>query len=167
MWNPTIQPWLNLELLLLLMVANGTPILAKKVLGGFLDHPLDGGAKAGDGRRLLGGSKTVRGVVLAMLATAVAGSLVGLGWRIGLLIGAATMVGDILSSFVKRRLNFPPSSRALGIDQIPESVLPLLACQPILHLTILDIALVAVLFFIGELAISRLLFHLNIRDRPF
>ena len=36
---------------------------------------------------------------------------------------AATMamVGDLLSSFVKRRLKFQPSSRATGLDQIPES----------------------------------------------
>jgi CDP-2,3-bis-(O-geranylgeranyl)-sn-glycerol synthase len=167
MWTTTIHPWLILEVLLLLMVANGTPILAKKVFGDFLNHPLDGGVKTGDGQPLLGHSKTLRGIILAVVVTAIAALLMGLGPTVGLVIGAAAMFGDVLSSLLKRRMSLAPSSRALGLDQIPESVLPLLASQPVLQLTVVDIAIITVLFFVGELAISRLLFHLKIRDRPF
>lgn len=42
------------QLLLLLLVANGAPILAHKLLGETGSCPLDGGVKAWDGRPLLG-----------------------------------------------------------------------------------------------------------------
>jgi hypothetical protein len=37
--------------------------------------------------------------------------------------------GAPLSSFIKRRLALVPSSQAIGLDQIPESLFPLLACR--------------------------------------
>jgi hypothetical protein len=68
-------------------------------------------------------------VVLAVVATAGAAALLGLGWKIGALIGIVAMASDLLASFVKRRLGLPPSSQAIGLDQIPESLIPLLACR--------------------------------------
>ena len=73
----------------------------------------------------------------------------------------------MFSSFVKRRLNFPPSSRALGLDQVPESLFPMLACRDPLSLTIADIALGVGIFFIGELILSRLLYQVHVRDEPY
>jgi CDP-2,3-bis-(O-geranylgeranyl)-sn-glycerol synthase len=64
-------------------------------------------------------------------------------------------------------MNLAPSTMALGLDQVPESLLPTLAYQSILPLTILDMGTVVVIFLILELALSRLLFKLHIRDRPF
>ena len=77
------------------------------------------------------------------------------------------MAGDLFSSFVKRRLNLPPSSQALGLDQIPESLLPMLACRDALSLTVIDIALGLGVFFAGELVLSRLLFRAHLRDEPY
>jgi hypothetical protein len=77
------------------------------------------------------------------------------------------MAGDLLSSFCKRRLGRAPSSRATGLDQIPESLLPLLACPQALALTVADILVGCGLFFAGELLLSRLLFKLRLRERPY
>jgi hypothetical protein len=41
------------------------------------------------------------------------------------------------------------------------------ACGLLLPLTILDIAVATVIFFVVELALSRIFFKLHIRDRPF
>ena len=60
---------LILQLLILLAVANGTPVIAKLLLGDKFAAPLDGGALFGDGRPWFGPSKTIRGLVLAVLAT--------------------------------------------------------------------------------------------------
>jgi len=68
------------------------------------------------------------------------------------------MVGDLFASFVKRRLGLISSSHAIGLDQIPESLFPLLACRLLMPITALDIATATVLFFVGELVLSRLLF---------
>jgi CDP-archaeol synthase len=76
-------------------------------------------------------------------------------------------MGDLFSSFVKRRLRLPPSSRATGLDQLPESLFPLLSCRPMLALTVADIAVGVVVFFIGELVLSRLLYKLRVRSQPF
>ena len=67
-----------------------------------------------DGRTWFGTSKTVRGIVLAVLATTGAASLLGLGWKTGTLVGAMAMVGDLFASFVKRRLGLISSSQAIG-----------------------------------------------------
>jgi CDP-diglyceride synthetase len=162
-----MQPLLDLQLLVLLTLANGTPVIAKKVFGDRLAWPLDGGLGFIDGRPLLGGSKTLRGLVLSVLAAGLGGALIGPGWRIGLVVGATAMAGDLLSSFIKRRLGSRPSSQAIGIDQIPEALLPLLACRAALGLGPLDIVAVVAVFFAGELIVSRLLFRLHIRDEPY
>jgi CDP-2,3-bis-(O-geranylgeranyl)-sn-glycerol synthase len=77
------------------------------------------------------------------------------------------MVGDLLSSFLKRRLHLASSSKATGLDQIPESLFPLLACRSALSLTTLDIAVGCAIFFAGEILLSRLFFWLRLRDRPY
>jgi CDP-diglyceride synthetase len=124
-----MNPLVVLQLSILLMLANGTPVIAKKVVGGHYSYPLDGNLTFADGRPVFGRSKTIRGVALAVLVTTASASLIGLGWRIGLLVGSFAMAGDLFSSFCKRRLGLPSSSRASGLDQIPESLLPLLACR--------------------------------------
>jgi CDP-2,3-bis-(O-geranylgeranyl)-sn-glycerol synthase len=158
---------LILKLLILVTVANGTPVIIKKLLDQDLDLALDGGLNFFDGRRLFGPSKTVRGVVSAVLATTLCAMLMDLEWFIGIVIGSVSMAGDLFSSFIKRRLKMPPSSMALGLDQVPESLFPLLVVQPILTLTVMDITAVVVLFSVGGLLISRILYKLNIRDRPY
>jgi CDP-2,3-bis-(O-geranylgeranyl)-sn-glycerol synthase len=162
-----MQPWRIAELLILLALANGAPVIAKKIFRNHLSAPLDGGALFFDGRPVFGPSKTVRGVVLALGATALGAALLGLGWQTGILVAGLAMAGDLLSSFIKRRLGRPASSRAIGLDQVPESLLPLLACRGLLLLSWADVLAVAVLFLVGELLLSRLLYKAHIRDQPY
>jgi CDP-diglyceride synthetase len=162
-----MQSALIFQLVVLLAVANGTPVIAKKILGDAFARPLDGGALLADGRPAFGSSKTIRGIVLAVLATMPCAVLLGLGWKLGALLGGVAMAGDLFSSFVKRRIGLPPSSMAFGLDQIPESLFPLLACRLLLPLTWLDIGVAMGLFVVGELVLSRILFKLRVRDRPY
>jgi len=155
------------QLLILLALANGSPVIAKRILSETFARPLDGNAKFVYGRPLLGASKTIRGVIVSLLVTALSAPLLGLDVRIGLLVAAAAMAGDLLSSFMKRRLGLTPSSRAIGLDQIPESLFPLLACRSVLALTAIDIATGCAIFFVGELLLSRFFFRLRLRDRPY
>jgi hypothetical protein len=68
------------------------------------------------------------------------------------------MIGGLFSSFLKPRMDLSASSQFVGLDQIPESLLPVLACRLLLPLTILDVALATLIFLFGALALSRLLF---------
>ena len=156
-----------LQILVLLTFANGTPIVAKKIFGSRFALPLDAGIIFFDGRPVFGASKTMRGIVVSILITSAIAPFIGLDLTIGAIVASSAMAGDLFSSFVKRRLNFPPSSQALGLDQVPESLFPMLACREALSLTIADIALGVGIFFIGELILSRLLFRAHLRDEPY
>jgi CDP-diglyceride synthetase len=156
-----------LQLLVLMTLANGTPIVAKKIFGPRFARPLDAGIIFFDGRPVFGHSKTIRGILASIFITTMGAPLIGISLTIGAIVASAAMMGDLVSSFIKRRLNLPPSSRALGLDQVPESLFPMLACRDALSLTIADIALGVSIFFIGELILSRLLYQIHLRDRPY
>jgi hypothetical protein len=155
------------QVLVLIALANGTPVFAKKLLGPRWAWPLDGGVNLPDGQPLFGRSKTIRGIVLAIPITAAGGALMGLDPLTGALAGASAMAGDLLSSFTKRRLRLKPSSQALGIDQIPEALLPFLVCRSALSLSVIDIAIGVAIFFVSELLLSRLLYKAHLRDQPY
>jgi CDP-2,3-bis-(O-geranylgeranyl)-sn-glycerol synthase len=104
---------------------------------------------------------------VAIVATALAAPVLSIPFGLGALIGAAAMMGDALSSFTKRRLGMASSSRATGLDQIPESVLPLLAVQGPLDLSFFQILAITVIFFALEIPLSRLFYRLGIRNTPY
>jgi hypothetical protein len=163
----SIQFLTIVQLVILLAVANGAPVIATRIFGERFSYALDDGVEFIDGRPLFGKSKTIRGIVVSILSSALVAPLLGLGWKIGVAVGSAAMAGDLVSSFVKRRLDLAPSSRATGLDQIPESLFPLLACRAALALSVLDIAIGVATFFVGEVVLSLLLYKAHIRDRPY
>ena len=163
----SIQFLTIVQLVILLAVANGAPVIATRIFGERFSYALDDGVEFTDGRPLFGKSKTIRGIVVSILSSALVAPLLGLGWKIGVAVGSAAMAGDLVSSFVKRRLDLAPSSRATGLDQIPESLFPLLACRAALALSVLDIAIGVATFFVGEVVLSLLLYKAHIRDRPY
>jgi len=150
-----IEMWDVVRALVLLIVANGAPVLGKLFFGERLGDALDGGRRFGDGRPVLGPTKTIRGVLFSLAATAVAAALLGVAWEDGMLIGLLAMVGDLVSSFTKRRLGIPPSGRALVLDQIPESLLPLLVFRSVLDLSYFEVVLAVAAFFVFDLLLSR------------
>jgi CDP-2,3-bis-(O-geranylgeranyl)-sn-glycerol synthase len=157
----------DLVLLLLLLIANGSPILARHVFRHRLAAPVDCGYALADGRRLFGPAKTWRGMVAAVLTTSVAAALLGPSWSIGALIGLFAMLGDLLSSFVKRRSGIAAGGMAPGLDHLPESLLPLLVCRPLLGLSWLEVLLLSLAFMAANLVLSRLFYHLGVREHPY
>jgi hypothetical protein len=155
------------QVLILLALANGSPVIAKRIFGDNYAVPIDGNARFVDGQPLVGPSKTIRGIVISLLVTALGAMLLGLQFWLGLLVASTAMAGDLLSSFLKRRLRLASSSKVTGLDQVPESLFPLLACQPQLSLTAIDIAMGCAVFFAGQVVLSRLFFWLGWRDRPY
>jgi CDP-2,3-bis-(O-geranylgeranyl)-sn-glycerol synthase len=161
------DPGVILVALLLLGVANGTPVFANKLLKDRFAAPLDGGFELPDRQPFFGGSKTVRGLALSIAATALTGRLLGFGWGTGALFAAASLSGDLLSSFIKRRLKLTLHARASGLDQIPEALLPLLLLHSSLQLSAVDMVATVAAFVIVQVVVSPILFSLRIRDRPY
>jgi len=155
------------ELLLLLIIANGAPIAARNLLNDRWDCPIDAGWQLWDGRPLFGASKTVRGLIASLLLTSLCALLLGWPVMLGLVIALFAMIGDLLSSFIKRRLDIPASGMALGLDQVPESLLPLLVVKADLGLEMSQIVELTAAFLVLELLLSRVLYRLKLRQRPF
>ena len=161
------DPVTLLKVLVLITVANAAPVVAGKLLGSRFDAALDGGAQFFDARPLFGASKTIRGVIVSVAATGIAAELLGFDWTLGAALAAAAMVGDLATSFVKRRLAMPIHGRATGLDQVPEAALPLLVLQGRLGLGLVDIGVLGGLFAAVALLGSRALFQLGVKDRPY
>jgi CDP-2,3-bis-(O-geranylgeranyl)-sn-glycerol synthase len=156
-----------LEALFLLLVANGSPVLVRYFFGQHCAYSVDGGLTAPDGFPWFGHSKTFRGIFFAIVLTAVAAIFIDVSWQTGALFGTFAMLGDLVSSFIKRRSGLTPSSKANGLDQIPESLFPLVACANELRLVWQDVVLLVFLFWILEVLLSRILYRLHIRNRPY
>jgi hypothetical protein len=145
----------GLVVLLLILAANSAPALLGRWLGRRGTWPVDGGMIMADGHPLFGHSKTWRGLAAALLITVACALLVGWSWLFGLAIASATMAGDLLSSFLKRRLGLPPSAQVPLLDEVPESLFPALVAKAWLALGWIDVGLVVAGFWIGHLVAER------------
>lgn len=154
------MPGINLEntarALLLVCLASAAAWAASRVLGPRLAAPLDFGLELADGRRLLGSHKTWRGLAAGILACALIAPLVGLNVATGVGFGAAALLGDAVSSAAKRRLSLRPGAEVLGLDQLPEALLPLVLFARSLGIGAIEIAAVAFLFTILDLLVAPL-----------
>ncbi len=144
------------EALALTVLAHATPWALGRLLGARLCAPLDAGLTLSDGERLLGAHKTWRGLVGAVLVCALATALLGRGVRLGAAFGLLAMLGDSGASLVKRRMRLAPGRERIGLDQLPEALLPLLSLAQSLGITALEALGVAVAFALLDLASMRL-----------
>ena len=107
------------------------------------------------------------GIFAAIFATSVAAWLLGYSLITGSLVAIYAMLGDLLSSFIKRRLAMAPSSAAPFLDQVPESFFPAFMMMQVFNLEISSVILLVLIFIIMELAISHVLYFWGIRKRPY
>lgn len=153
--------------LLLLLTANGSPIIASYMLGETAAWRVDAGRCFIDHQPLFGESKTWRGIVAAIVSSWALALVLGYPGELGVKFAAYAMLGDLLSSFIKRRLLIPPSGRMTGLDHLPEALLPLLFLRQELGLGPAGIAMVVALFVVFDEGLSRLLYRWCIRKRPY
>lgn len=143
---PVAHPLVDPNALLLLIAANATPVIIGRLLGRRLEAPVDAGTRLRDGRPLFGAHKTWRGLASALLAGAFAGALLPCGWITGLGFAALAMAGDLASSFLKRRLRRESGHSQPLLDQLPESLLPLIVFAGRLELDAMTVLGSAALF---------------------
>ncbi len=156
----------TVQVLIIITVANAAPVVLSFLLGKRNGQPVDGGRHWRDGRRMFGPSKTVRGVVAAVIATTLVTVLLGLPLAAGAAAGILAMAGDLASSFTKRRLGLVPSSRFIGLDQVPEAFLPLLALVPLPMISPASGITAAALFVLLGPPASWVLYRAGIRREP-
>lgn len=153
-------------LLVLVILANGSPVIAARLFRSRWSAPVDGGRLWSDGRPLLGPSKTWRGIVAAVLVCVLAAPLVGFSPVFAGLFASLAMLGDLCSSFIKRRMGLVSSARASGLDQVPESLVPVVFAAFWLDLAIWQAIVVVFLFVAINILLSPILYRLGVRKRP-
>jgi len=121
---------LFVKILLLLWLVNFAPPLLAYLMEGRWAAPVDRGRTLRDGRPLFGNHKTVRGVVGGLAMGALAGPCLGFFWWEGLVVSLLSVLGDLFSSFIKRRMRLADGSVAPGLDQVFEGAFPLLYLSP-------------------------------------
>ena len=156
-----------LQLLALIIIANGAPIVISVLLKDVFNTAIDFGHKLPDNNPIFGDSKTWRGIIAACILTAAIAWLMGYSPQTGLLVAVYAVLGDLTSSFIKRRLGMPASSMAPLLDQIPESLFPALMLAEAFNLDILSIIQLVLIFIIIELLLSRVLYKWGVRKRPY
>ena len=156
-----------LQLLLLIIIANGTPILIRVLLNDSFKLAVDFGQKLPDNKPIFGPSKTWRGIFSALAVTTIAAWLTGFSPYTGLMIAIYAVSGDLISSFIKRRLGMPASSMAPLLDQVPESLLPAYMMRQVFNLDISSVMLLVLIFIITELTLSHIFYKVGLRRRPY
>ncbi|RLA44920.1 MAG: CDP-archaeol synthase [Gammaproteobacteria bacterium] len=156
-----------IKLLVMLLATNGAPILVAWILQAHYARPLDLGRKLQNGQPVFGSSKTWRGLVAALVTSCVLSIIFDYGIWFGLVFGVLVITGDLISSFIKRRMGLKPSDRCRGLDQLPESFIPSVYAVNVLGADWWWAVLLALVFMLLVILISKPLFWLNIRNRPY
>lgn len=155
--------------------ANATPV----VLGG--GPPLDFGKNWADGRRIFGKGKTIRGLLAGLLA----GTLIGWleGWLffsyypnllfigsnavLGFVLAGGAMFGDLLGSFIKRRLGMESGSEWKVADQTGFIVFALLFAYWYAPFPLGWAIILLVLSPLAHVATNRVGFWLKLKEVPY
>jgi predicted MPP superfamily phosphohydrolase len=115
-----------LSSLLFLLWCNFLPPAATLIFGNHFNAALDGGLLLFDGEPLFGSHKTVRGVLATLLGSFIFIPFLATGhWFNVPLAALLTSLGDLTSSFIKRRLHLESGHESPLLDQAIESLFPL------------------------------------------
>lgn len=155
------------SIVVLLLAANGLPIIARKLLQEKFEYPIDFGLQLPDHHPVFGTSKTWRGVIVSITGTGILAYLMGFPIIVATRFGLYAMLGDLSSSFVKRRMGLPESSKTRGLDVVPESLFPLLMLHDYLSINMLELLIILGVFVFVEITLSPILYRLHIRKRPY
>jgi len=151
--------------------ANGAPV----VFGG--GRPIDGGRKLRDGRPIFGSHKTIRGFASGMII----GTLVGWAQEalapnvglprgslaLGFALSLGALIGDLIGSFVKRRLDLRPGEPLPLSDQLDFVLVALLFGQLVSPLSLTAALVVMVLTVPMHLLVNALAYLLRLKKTPW
>lgn len=177
-----LSVWLGLSA----WIANATPVVG----GG--GKPIDGGRNFRDGRRILGDSKTIRGFIAGVFFGTLTGTgqflaapylrpilaqfvaitpemdyVLSISIPVGFLLSLGALTGDMIGSFIKRRINVKSGDPSPVLDQIGFIIMALIFAFPLLVPSPIFVA-VLVLTTLGIHWLSNVLgFLLGLKKNPW
>ncbi|MCK4319483.1 CDP-2,3-bis-(O-geranylgeranyl)-sn-glycerol synthase [Candidatus Micrarchaeota archaeon] len=160
--------------LLPLYVANAIPV----VLGG--GAPIDFGIKFGDGRRLFGKGKTIRGFLSAISGGTLTAAIVcyffiipeigdvQMQFLAGIIGSFGVMIGDVVGSFIKRRMNIE-AGKPFFLDQVLFIVVAIIFAYPFAPAlyTIENVAFMIVLSYLLHAGTNRIANLVGLKKVPW
>ncbi len=150
------------------MTANAAPVFIRR------GKPIDGGKKFIDGKRILGDGKTYEGFIVGLYFGLIviafyiilAENTSYIYWGVPSVLGA--LLGDMLGSFIKRRLSIPRGGKAFLLDQLDfffGATLGLIVGGVFvsLHIVLCGLFIILVL----HIATNRIAYMLGLKDVPW
>lgn len=158
--------------------ANMAPVMIK---GSFkeLKVPVDFDTRI-DGQTIFGRHKTFRGLIFGVVFAIIIAFIQYLiydieffklisfidysNWLlVGLLLGSGAVMGDLVESFFKRRLNVKPGKPLIPWDQLDFVIGSLIFIYPVYRLSFTQIATIIILSFVLHVTINHAAYYLKIR----
>ena len=162
--------------------ANMAPVMIK---GSFkeLKVPVDFNAKI-DNNTIFGRHKTFRGLIFGIIFAIVIAFIQYMlydidffkwisfidysNWLlIGFLLGSGVVVGDLIESFFKRRLNVKPGKPLIPWDQLDFVIGALIFIYPVYGLSFAQTATILILSFVLHVTINHTAYYLKIRKEKW
>ncbi len=141
-------------------VANSTPV----VLGG--GTPVDGGKLWSDGKPILGKNKTIRGCLSGVLVGTIIGALQGNPFG-GLAQATGAILGDLISSFMKRRSDYTPGSSMPIVDQLDFITLAVIMSYPFQATNLVSVLIIMVITVPIHYATNYVAWILKLKKNPW
>ncbi len=170
-----------IELLIFILptyVANAAPV----VLRG--KTPIDMGQKMKDKNRIFGENKTIKGFLFAIAAGTIVSALTALllpqvfsqlsfneKIALGFLLSLGAMLGDLIGSFVKRRIGMQSGQESPIMDKILFAITALIVAYPIYNgkiaLGILDATIILILTYFLHIVFNRIAHAAKLKKVPW
>lgn len=137
------------------------------VLGRFfpMNFPLDFNRNYA-GQRVLGNHKTVVGTLLGLLAAFTIGYIQQETGR-AMLLGSGALLGDVVKSFVKRRLGIKPGKSFIPWDQIDFTIGALAMASLVYFPGWMESGMIITLSMLGHIGVNHLSFYAGIRKEKW
>jgi len=153
-----------------ILLVNFLPFITGVILEERCNRPIDGNLRWFDGRPLLGAHKTIRGLLAGVLGGLVISLPLQLPWLIGGGAALLAMIGDLITSFIKRRLRYASGKAVPVLDQFLESLLPILFFHHFLQLSLWQLAAILLSFIflahLGSLFWHYILYRSSPKNSP-
>jgi len=144
--------------------ANMAPVVISSLLKN--RRPLDLGRKFIDGKRVLGDNKTFEGLIFS-LAIGITVGLVQGRVRDGVLLSIGANVGDLVGSFMKRRLNISSGMSLPIIDQEGFLVASMIFISGRYNFSVDEIVFLLSFTFIAHVVANVIAYILHLKPVPY
>jgi len=162
--------------------ANMAPVMTKKIFNN-LKIPIDFNKKINN-KPIFGQNKTFRGLIFGVIFAIIIAFIQSVFYNnnilldislvdysnwllIGFLLGLGAIFGDLIESFVKRRLNYEPGKSFVPFDQLDFVIGALIFIYPIVILSLNKILIILILSFVLHVLVNHISFYTSVRKEKW